>query len=215
MPKCGGTSFTKPLSKLFNVTRDYHPSNRTTQAYETYVKNPIALGQLGPSDCLCGHYNIKGINLWERYPYLLDYRPRIFTVLRDPIQTAISGVRFAMQRGVINHDATYEFLCKAFLARSNYYQRVFGVKSSEDISRLKDLLWGAADIGDAHLLIQKINAASIKTHVSDQHTEPELAVPVANKTASSFVFNPSSDLIDEFREHAQLDLEIYQNLIDM
>lgn len=214
MPKCGGTSFVRALSDSLKVMRDYHPVDRSGDAYKRYVKNPFKLSEFSRADCLVGHYNVKGIQLWQRYPDLFQFSPRIFTILRDPVDTAVSGVRFGMQNGWISSDASQDSLDRLFLGRSHYFSNVFGISKSSEIAILQDLLWKSCDIANSGKLIAEINSHLFDSQSPsvDSESVQTSTIPRANVTRSEFSYKPSSDALKEFEVRASLDLEIYKRL---
>lgn len=214
MPKCGGTSFVHALSNSLKVTRDYHPVDRSGDAYRQYVKSPCKLSEFSRTDCLVGHYNIKGIQLWQRYPDLFQFSPRVFTILRDPVDTAVSGVRYGMQNGRISSGASQDSLDSLFLRRSNYFSSVLGISKSSEITMLQNLLWKSCDISNASKLISEINSHlyDSKSSPIDSDSVQENAIPRSNVTRSEFLYKPSGDALKEFKVRASLDLEIYRRL---
>jgi len=101
MPKCGGTSFRSFLESVFSVHIDYHVGNDKShpKEFKEYINNPVNLKKLNKNDCLAGHYNISRVFLWERYPMLDEYNHKKFSILREPLEAAISGIKHGVQQG--------------------------------------------------------------------------------------------------------------------
>ena len=214
MPKCGGTSFVQSLSNFLNLKKDYHPENRNSSKYQEYIANPLDLSKLKTCDCLVGHYNIPGIKLWERYPNIKDFNPLVFTILRDPLSTAISGIRFGIQSGWIKPEDNQEIKDRLFISRANYFSNVFGVKEKDEIMLLKEFLWKSCDVNDSDILLKDIyrNISSTKKNEDNFIPTQNFDVPKINITSQAFKYNPSNKKKDEFMEKAKLDYEIYRTL---
>ena len=214
MPKCGGSSFTNVLEKIFTVQKDYHPTDRTSLEYKKYLSNPIDLKKLNFRNCLIGHYNIEGIKLWQRYPDIEKFRPNIFTILRDPLETAISGVRFGIQNGWINRDLNQFELDKIFLGRSNYFSNVFGIKRSDEILILKKFIWKSVDIKDAKILLNQIQNELIKSEelIQERAFLENHEIPSINVTSKKYKYCPSLKAKEEFLKKSVLDYQIYNSL---
>ena len=214
MPKCGGSSFTEILEKIFAVKKDYHPEDRTSLEYKEYLLNPIDLNKLNFKNCLIGHYNIEGIKLWQRYPDIERLKPIIFTILRDPLETAVSGVRFGIQKGWINKDLNQIELDKIFLGRSKYFSNVFGIKKSEEVHILKKLIWKSVDIKNANILLKHIQNELIKSEEFNQEKLcfESFEIPIINVTSNKYKYYPSLKARDEFLKKSTLDYDIYNSL---
>lgn len=146
---------------------------------------------------------------------MFQFSPRVFTILRDPVDTAISGVRFGMQRGWISSSASQNTLDALFLERANYFSRVFGISNFEDITTLKNLLWMSCDIGNSGRLIYEINShlSDSRQSLVDFDSVQNSAIPKANVTSSEYRYKPSGDALRELQNRASLDLEIYRRLV--
>jgi hypothetical protein len=215
MPKCGGTSFGVALASFLNIIRDYQPDDRSSLAYQRYVATPVDLSSLSGSDCLLGHYNIAGVRLWERYPTIFDHRPRLVTVLRDPLEAAVSGVRYGIQRQWTETNPSHEELRRRVLARASYFASVFGVKNADDILALKKRIWGSCDIASAEQLLQCVYAEAVRLRSETPSPLPMPPFPTLdrhNKTAENIVIEVSEEVKSEFREKAHLDYAIYKAL---
>ena len=214
MPKCGGTSFVKALNGFLSLKKDYHPEDRNSSKYQDYISNPLDLSKFKTCDCLVGHYNIPGIKLWERYPNIKDFNPLIFTILRDPLSTAISGIRFGIQSGWIKNEDDQDTKDRLFISRANYFSNVFGVKHKDEIKFLKKFLWKSCDVNDSNILLKDIyKSLSLTSNNKDIYLLPrKLEIPKMNITSQTFKYNPSIEKKEEFIEKAELDYEIYRTL---
>ena len=90
IPKCGGTSLNAVLENWFTLIRDYRVGY--TDVYPTKTK----VETLRSAHCLCGHFEMEGYYLHQRYPEVLEGdRYRIFTFVRDPLELQLSLYRYA------------------------------------------------------------------------------------------------------------------------
>lgn len=121
IPKMGGTSANKAFREIFKVIRDYH-AGTDSKSLEDYQANKVDIGQLKEDQIICGHYNMRGSRLWERYPELSSMNVRKISIFRDPFETAKSGVRFNIKRGI----ALRENADKALNQRIGYIHRMLG-----------------------------------------------------------------------------------------
>ena len=122
MPKCGGTSFKKFLGTILKLKLDYHPSpDSNPKGFDTYLKNKISFSELNETECLVGHYNLPGIRICERYRDLSNIPHKLFTILRDPVETAKSGLRYGSRMGWIDPNIPHVDKRELLLRRANYF----------------------------------------------------------------------------------------------
>lgn len=94
LPKCGGTSLVTALGEQFRLHHDYRPGPS-----EPFPEKKD-LRRFRSCDCLCGHFEIDGYHLHQRYPETLtDPRYRLITFVRDPLQVQLSLYRYETKRG--------------------------------------------------------------------------------------------------------------------
>ncbi len=149
--------------------------------------------------------------MWQRYPDIGNFKPKIFTILRDPMETAISGVRFGIQNGWVNKNLNQIQLDKIFLGRANYFSNVFGLKSSDEILTLKKLIWKSADIKNANILLNQIQNEFMQENSDIEDFE----IPTVNVTSNKYKYSPSLQARVEFRNKSFLDYEIYNSLTEL
>lgn len=100
IPKCGGTSMRKAFGKWFRCIRDYRPPWATGRKLERFRSRPVAMARLKGGTMVCGHFEVEGIYLHQRYPEVLgDPQYRIITFVREPLSLRLSLVRFEMNKG--------------------------------------------------------------------------------------------------------------------
>ena len=126
IPKCGGTSVLNVLESWFIVIRDYRSGH--TNNYPDKVN----LERLRSAHCLCGHFELPGYFLQQRYPeVLLSDRYRVFSMIRDPLSFRLSHYRHLkdsdMLGGVsVNNylGSMHNVLASCFCATESNYQSV-------------------------------------------------------------------------------------------
>jgi len=80
------------LSNWFYILTDYRPSITENEEIKKYMINGIDITRLKTKHCLCGHFEVEGNFLHQRYPEALmeATRYKIFTFVRDPLEVMIS-----------------------------------------------------------------------------------------------------------------------------
>jgi hypothetical protein len=123
IPKCGGTSMEKAFRKWFRRKRDYRPPWATGRKLERFRRKPLELGKLRPGTLVCGHYEVEGIYLHERYPEVVENpRYRIITFVREPWELRLSLLRHEVQAKRLTGDESIEEL---LLGRPNWLSQRF------------------------------------------------------------------------------------------
>ncbi|HSI82289.1 MAG: hypothetical protein ACAI35_09000 [Candidatus Methylacidiphilales bacterium] len=114
IPKCGGVSLVATFSRWFSIVGDYEDSFRsphTRDPLDTFHKLSVPLAALNPASLLCGHFNVPGAFLHQRYPALLQSRDRfLFTYVRDPLEVATSLYYYKHSRNEIHGQTLLQFL---------------------------------------------------------------------------------------------------------
>jgi len=200
MPKCGGTSFGAFWDDVFDVVPDYVRAN--WKAHPERLTRHLArahdLSELTKRHCVVGHFNLPKTLLWVRYPALETMKHKKFSVLRDPFDTAISGVHFNIRRGRMRDDLTHAQISKVAMGRANYFARVLGIRDTADIDAVLDRYWFIAPlerIDEAAALIEQ------ETGRKGRRVERLNAAATDQK-------GPFADLESEFRTASALDYEI-------
>lgn len=152
VPKCGGTSFNAFLETIFKTHDDYSylgkqldPVKRPEE-FEKHRTTKLDLAEMGPEDCVAGHFGLPGVFLWERYPDLETLPHRKFTIIRDPFDAAKSGVRFAIKRGRLSEDLTPAAKTRLLLRRSEMFGKILGINSVEAIDDVMSKFWLVAPL---------------------------------------------------------------------
>jgi len=205
LPKCGGTSLGDFLQSIFVMHKDYLKGNSTSnpEGFKVFQNSAIDLTQLGPNDCISGHYNIPGIYLWERYPELATLDVRMFSILRDPFEAAKSGVRFGITRGIYKEGMSAEQKTRFVLRRSNFLSKTLGIKEESQIEDVFDRYWFVAPL-------DKIDTAA--KIISLEVGKPGPAVSKINTTkADDNEF--TADAEGRFRDCASLDIKIFETAV--
>ncbi|MBI5461691.1 MAG: sulfotransferase family 2 domain-containing protein [Gammaproteobacteria bacterium] len=199
LPKCGGTSVLKLLADWFKLIPDYR------QGWATNHPARLNLDALTPEHCLCGHFELDGFHLDQRYPGLLE-NPRFwaFSFIRDPLEVKISLFRYEMKNNIGNKARTIE---KHLSNRKNYLAGVLGV-GQDDFKTLLDkyAFIGVLEKSDISVEILAWLLGKNKT-----------ALPWENKTFDGGKRSQDAlpkHLIEQFEAENELDYAIYNYAID-
>jgi hypothetical protein len=194
VPKTAGTSCLDAFGKIFNVVKDYQTSI-TPEALKHYRRNKILLARLGEGDILCGHWNIAGHYLDQRYPRLKSLDVKRITFLRDPLSTAKSGVRFGIKRQWFDGTRNDQALVK----RAGYFQRILQCNES-NYREVLDQYWF---VGITENLQEGFD---VLTHALQK---PSILVPTEN-TTDLIDIHFSDAAVTEFIEKSKVDYLIYE-----
>jgi hypothetical protein len=127
IPKCGGTSINRVLQRWFVPVKDYR------SGWESEYPAPKKLSRLRSAHCLCGHFELSGNLLFERYPEVFrSDRFRVFTFVRDPLQLRLSLVSFED----LNNQPSQGTLEERVLSSPNYLAARFGANAENFRERL-------------------------------------------------------------------------------
>jgi len=205
IPKCGGTSVFSALGGWFNVILDYR--NYTAELPPHVVLNygnltgeispPIKLDTLLPTDCLCGHFEVDGNYLHQRYPEILRSRKyKVFTFVRDPLELKISLYYYEKKLGV-NDGMTLE---ESLFTRSNYMADRFPCTFDNYLEVL-----------DRYFFIGVVEfAQESMDKLANLLGKPRLQLSYENKSQRDVQCdNLSAEIIDKFKKENKLDYLIY------
>ncbi|MBW4653141.1 MAG: sulfotransferase family protein [Kaiparowitsia implicata GSE-PSE-MK54-09C] len=199
LPKCGGTSLLSALDQWFSVIKDYRAG------WTSRYPNPVDLETLRSANCLCGHFELEGYHLHQRYPQVLKSdHYRVFTFIRDPLQVRLSLYRYEWQhRELLPHIQKAPVLEDHLLQRPNYLASIFPV-TWETYQSVLDCYWFIGSLEQAQT---SLNA------LARRMGKPSQPMPLLNATQN---YAPTSDeimvspkLAAQFREVNALDYAIY------
>lgn len=101
IPKSGGMSIIEALESWFIVRHDHSDTFYSGESDPEFVNNPYDLSSFRSYQCLCGHFGTEEIYLHNRYPMVADdSRFRLFSFIRDPLETKTSLYYFEKKRGL-------------------------------------------------------------------------------------------------------------------
>jgi hypothetical protein len=195
LPKCGGTSLVQVFEQWFDVWWDYRPPWATGPALEHYRHSPLPLDDLPAGALVCGHFELGGLFLHERYPQVWrDGRYRVMTVLREPLACRLSLIRYELDHGRYG-PADVE---ARLLDRPNLLQRILGA----DPQRLEASLARYWFVGIAE------ESEAVLTALAARLGKPLLPLPRANRSRPRELgLRPAA--IAEFRQRNRTDLALY------
>lgn len=202
IPKCGGTSFTAFLRSIFTVHADYVGADhkKNPEVFEKYRSSPLPVSNMGRRECLVGHYNLPGIHLWERYPELSSLPHKKFAILRDPFDAADSGIRYGVQQGWLNSDMSRDARLKLLFQRVNYFSRIFGISDASQVEEVFEKYWFIAPLDRID------HAVKVLASETGRSGSPVAVLNTTDRSKMSI----SPDIVEAFRERADLDYSIYE-----
>jgi len=200
IPKCGGTSLNKVLRSSFITVRDY----RSGWA-ETDYPNKTDISSLNSDHCLCGHFEIEGYYLHQRYPEIfLSTRYRVFTFVREPLQIQLSLFRYEK----LNNQVREKNIEKYLLKRSNYLANRFPVT----FSNYKEII-------NRYFFVGILEHSEVSLAILSSMMKKKLGpFPWLNKSRQNIEDSElqglSQELIGKFRRNNTLDYLVYDYCVE-
>lgn len=198
LPKCGGTSVLRLLSSWFSLVPDYR------QGWTSGYQHRLNLDRLTPKHCLCGHFELEGHHLAQRYPGLLENSGFwVFSFIRDPLEVKMSLYRYETKNNVTK-PRTIE---KHLSTRKNYLAGVLGVGRDD----FKNVLDKYAFIGvlEESALSVELLAWLLKKN--------KAGLPWENKTSIDEKRSQDTlpdQMVQQFKEENDLDYAIYNYAVE-
>ena len=196
IPKCGGTSLRYALRHWFQVVKDYKTTHLSSA-----ISPPVDLRRLRRFQCLAGHFHIPGLYLHERYPEALnDSRFKLFTMLRNPLETKIS-LYYSQRSGKkwapdVRDISLEEFL----LSEPNWMAARFPCNRSD----YREVLGRYFFIGILEYPQRTLDK------LAELLGKPPVQAPLENVTQrDSRAVNLKPELVEQFRKINELDYLIY------
>jgi hypothetical protein len=197
IPKCGGTSMKRALRKWFRRRLDYRPPWAEGRRLERFRRRPLDFARLRPGTVVCGHFEVDGIYLHQRYPEALeDPRVRFFTFVREPLELRLSLLRHELDHRRPWSDESFE---TRLLGRPNWLARRFPLTA--------DSL--EAVLARYHFIGTLDDPQSSWDALANRLGKPRVALPHLNRSRPREL--PLDDgLRQRFRETHALDHELYR-----
>ena len=193
IPKCGGTSILNALAKWFIPIPDYG------SGWTGYYPTKLNLDLLRSANCLCGHYELDGNHLHQRYPEVFNSeRFRVITFIRDPLAVKLSLYRYEKENNVCTQDNIEDHL----LSRTNYIAHRFPAT----IDNYRDILDRYFFVG---ILEEGQSCLDNLARILDK---PKVVLPWDNSTKKvkyAEMENISAACLERFKEENKLDYLIY------
>lgn len=192
LPRCGGTSLRRSIAEKKRVFHDY----RVDWGSVYPVRYPTS--KLGKSDCLCGHFELDGYHLFQRYPEIdNDGRFRLFTFLRDPLDVAVSNYFYQLKNDQSKSVDVHDYL----FSNTNYLARILNVNAENFRERLDRYDF----IGIVENYEESLRALSVFLECDGLTLN---RVNSAERTESLDII--SQEEINKFKEQNSLDYLIYE-----
>jgi hypothetical protein len=195
IPKCGGTSINKILTDWFIIINDFR------SGWSMNYPKKININQLRSCHCLCGHFELDGYFLQQRYPDVLTHnRYRPFTFVREPLQIQLSLFRYEKMHNKSNAKSIAEHLS----TRQNYLANIFQATPSNYKKVIDNYFFvGILEESETSLMI-----------LSHKLGKPYKALPWLNKSKDTTNEEVSQELISQFKADNELDYLIYDYCVE-
>lgn len=195
IPKCGGTSINAVLNKWFVTIQDYR--HGLTNSFPKKVN----LDSLRSCHCLCGHFELEGNYLHQRYPEsLISPRYKLFTFVRDPLQVQFSLFRYEKMHNRSKVASIKEHL----LLRPNYMANRFPA-TFENYKEVIDRYFFVGILEDSQLSMNILASLIGKPF----HPMPWINRSVKDQNSYIETEEVSQEIVAQFREDNALDYLIY------
>lgn len=193
IPKCGGTSILDALAQWFVLVPDYG------SGWTGYYPRKLNIELLRSAQCLCGHFELEGNHLHQRYPQVFESdRYRVITFVRDPLEAKLSLYRYEKENNVSNASSVEDHL----MSRPNYIADRF--PATEENYR---------EIIDRYLFVGILEAGQESLDLlAGMLGKPRVTLPWKNSTrkdSQTMAESISEDCLEKFRGHNKLDYLIY------
>lgn len=201
IPKCGGTSLYNAFNQWFKCKRDYRPPWAEGRRLEKFRSRPINLKKLKHGDMICGHYEIEGIYLSQRYPGIVkNPRFRIITFVRHPLSLRLSLLKHEIRHHRITGKEPIESL---LFDRPNWISERFPLCDSN----LHEILDNYFYIGIFEQLQLSFDFLADILH------KPKIILSQKNRSKPR-KFPITEEMKQKFQEVHQLDYRLYQYCLD-
>lgn len=200
IPKCGGTSINAVLDKWFVTIKDYR--HGLTNSYPKKVH----LDSLRSCHCLCGHFELEGNYLHQRYPEsLTSPRYRLFTFVRDPLQVQLSLFRYEK----MNNRSKVASIEEHLLLRPNYMANRFPA-TFENYKDVIDRYFFVGILEESQTSMNILASLMGKT----VYPLPWINKSVEDPSGDNEAVDISQDLVAQFRKDSALDYLIYDYCVE-
>jgi hypothetical protein len=100
VPKCAGQSFRAACANYFALVLEKPPGKNDPAAWAEFVGNKVDCSMFEPDSMICGHLIHDGVRPRERYAdEIARGNVHILTLLRDPMERAISAHFYRLRQG--------------------------------------------------------------------------------------------------------------------
>ena len=201
IPKCGGTSLYYAFKNWFKCKRDYRPPWAEGKSLEKFRSRPINLEKLKSGDMICGHYEVEGIYLSQRYPGLIsDPHYRIITFVRHPLSLRLSLLKHEIHHHKITGKESIESL---LFDRPNWISERFPLCDSN----MKDILDNYFYIGIFEQLQLSFDFLADILH------KPKIILRQKNRSKPR-EFPITEEMKQKFQEVHQMDYRLYKYCLE-
>jgi hypothetical protein len=201
IPRCGGTSMREAFKQWFRCKVDYRSGWGMGARWERFRRRPLRLETLPPGTMICGHFEVDGIFLHQRYPQVLkDPRYRLISFVRDPFDLRLSLLRYEIEHQRLTGEESIERLLSD---RPNWLCERFRCLADD----METILSRYFFIG-----ITEESQASFD-RLADKLGKPRVRLPSRNGTEPRG-FPVDEERMAQFRQVHDLDYRLYHRCLE-
>jgi len=202
IPKCGGTSMRKIFEVWFDrCVEDYRPGWATGERLKKFKKNPVNLEKIGRNGIVCGHYEVDGIRLNQRYPQIfIQSNYRLITFVRDPLKLKLSLYKYEK---IYNRIESDEDIFQHLLENTNVMCYLLDCNAEN----MDEILSRYFFIGITDKSQDSLN------ELADILGKPRIKLPRLH--AIDEPIKLSDDFVGEFKERNALDYVLYEKCLNI
>jgi hypothetical protein len=199
VPKCGGQAFRLACQNYFHLLLEKPPKKTDPRAWQEFLNGKVDFSTIPDRTMICGHLIHDGIRPRERYAEeIARGNVRIITVLREPIERAISAYFFRQRQGKQTEPQVGRHLQKV----KNPMAHQLGLKDQDPRAFLESYFF----VGVTEYMQTSIDLLSRLVG------EPTVEVPVNNVTKRE-PYELGPEIVEFFRRNNATDYALHESAV--